>query len=190
MSTTAWIVIILITLGALAGIAWMLWDGRRKQLRKRFGPEYERVVARYGDRRRAEGELRRREKRRESFDIRPLSPAEYDRFSRAWRWDQSHFVDHPDRAVEEAHQLVTKVMEARGYPVSDFEQQAADISVDHPAVVQSYHRAYGLYQRYHHGAATTEDLRTAMIYYRELFEELLDRPGAAVHEIHSTERGR
>jgi hypothetical protein len=190
MNTTATIVILWIGLAAIGAILWMLWNGRRKRLRKRFGPEYDRTISAYGSRRQAEQELLRREKRFEKFQIRPLAQAEQDRFAHAWRWDQSHFVDHPEEAVEEAQHLVTELMRARGYPVSDFEQQAADLSVEHSRVVQNYRAAHALCDLHLRGEASTEDLRAAMVHYRELFEELLERRVAPWSEMQSTERTR
>ena len=176
MDNVTTIVIILAALVALAGVAWLFWAARRKRLREQFGPEYDRAVNSFGDRGKAEKELLRREGRRRKFEIRVLSPAEQQRFTEAWRWDQSRFVDDPAPAVAQAHRLVTELMETRGYPASDFEQQASDLSVDHPVVVENYRLAHELYQKHQRGAASTEDLRAAMLHYRRLFEELLDRP--------------
>lgn len=175
MDTLTTIVVILAALAALAGIGWLLWAARRRRLRERFGPEYDRAVDTYGDRGKAEKELLRREGRRRKFEIRALSPDEQDGFADAWRRDQTQFVDDPRPAVAKAHQLVTELMRVRGYPVTDFEEQAADLSVDHPGVVENYRRAYELYGRQQRGAASTEDLRAAMLHYRQLFEELLGR---------------
>jgi hypothetical protein len=175
MDTSTAIVLSVIAVVAIAAIAWFLWNARRRRLQTRFGPEYHEAIAEYGDRAHAEQELLRREKRRSKLHIRALSPVEQERFANAWRADQSHFVDHPDSAIEEAHRLVTEVMSLRGYPVSDFEQQAADLSVDHPLVVRHYRLANDVYERRQRGEATTEELREAMIHYRTLFEQLVDR---------------
>lgn len=146
---------------------------RSDLLRERFGPEYNRTVDELGDRRRAEAELAARTQRVRAFDLHPLSEAERNRFSEAWRATQARFVDDPSGAVKEADRLVGEAMRARGYPVGDFEQRAADVSVDHAQVVQNYRAAHDIALRNDRGKATTEDLRQAMVYYRELFNELL-----------------
>lgn len=166
------IAIAVIVLIALAVIAWAVSRKRRtRALRSRFGPEYERTVREQGPR--GESVLLEREKRVEKFPIRELEAAERERFITDWRVVQSHFVDDPSRSVSEADGLVTRVMERRGYPMSDFEQRAADISVDHPQVVDNYRAAHEIALRERRGAATTEDLRGALIHYRSLFDELL-----------------
>jgi hypothetical protein len=146
---------------------------RTENLRKRFGPEYERTVREIGPRR-AESKLREREKRVEKFSIRELSISERQHLLSEWRVVQSRFVDDPRGAAEDADALVNKVMQARGYPMSDFEQRAADVSVDHPRVVDNYCAAHEIALRQRRGQASTEDLRNALIYYRSLFDELLD----------------
>jgi hypothetical protein len=120
--------------------------------------------------------LEDREKRVEKLNLRDLDPLEHERFSKQWASVQSRFVDSPKGAVAEADDLVSSLMKARGYPVSDFEQRAADISVDHPRVVENYRSAHEIALRVGKDAATTEDLRTAMIHYRSLFEELVQAP--------------
>jgi hypothetical protein len=147
---------------------------RSEELREHFGPEYERAVDQYGDKQKAEAELAAREKRVRSLDIRPLAPDERDRFAAAWQRAQARFVDEPSKAIADADRLVKEVMQARGYPVGDFEQRAADISVDHPDVVTNYRAAREIADRNDGGKATTEDLRQAMVHYRSLFEELLE----------------
>jgi len=124
----------------------------------------------------AEAKLLDREKRVEKLNIRELEPAERERFLERWKSVQSHFVDSPKEAVTEADDLVSSVMQSRGYPVSDFEQRAADISVDHPRVTENYRAAHAIELRLRKGEANTEDLRTAMIHYRSLFEELVQMP--------------
>lgn len=159
----------------LAAVAWLLLDRRRSlRLRSRFGPEYERTVRETGDRRRAETELERREHRVERLHIQPLSLNDRDRYLAAWRADQARFVDDPAGAVTEADRLVQDVMKTRGYPVADFDQRVEDISVDHPHLVQNYRAARELAARHRRGEATTEDLRRALVYYRGLFDELLE----------------
>jgi hypothetical protein len=165
----------------LAALAW-LYVRRRKTttaaLRQRFGPEYERAVREQGSERRAEAHLADREKRVEELMIRDLDPTERERFSGQWHALQSRFVDDPKGAVTEADTLVSVVMQARGYPVADFNQRAADVSVDHPRVVTNYRSAHEVALRLGKGEASTEDLRTAMIHYRSLFEELVRVPTA------------
>ncbi|MGA7560098.1 MAG: hypothetical protein WCF61_03240 [Terriglobales bacterium] len=148
-------------------------------LRKKFGPEYDRAVLVHGAGRKAEAKLEDREKRVEKLNIRDLDPIEHERFSKRWESVQSRFVDSPKGAVTEADDLVCSLMKARGYPVSDFDQRAADISVDHPRVVENYRSAHEIALRVlkvGKEEATTEELRTAMIHYRSLFDELAQVP--------------
>jgi hypothetical protein len=145
-------------------------------LRQKFGPEYERAVLKHGSERKAEAKLADREKRVENLTIRDLDPMERERFSNQWGAVQSRFVDSPKGAVAEADDLVCSLMKTRGYPVSDFDQRASDISVDHPRVVENYRAAHEIALRVGKDVATTEDLRTAMIHYRSLFEELVQVP--------------
>jgi hypothetical protein len=145
-------------------------------LRQKFGPEYERAVVAHGSERKAEEKLADREKRVEKLNIRDLDSMQHERFSERWEAVQFRFVDSPKGAVAEADDLVSTVMMARGYPVSDFDQRAADISVDHPRVVENYRAAHEIALRVGKDAATTEDLRTAMIHYRSLFDELVQVP--------------
>src|ERR1035437_8017831 len=137
---------------------------------------YERAVQKHGSERKAEAKLEDREKRVEKLTIRDLDPMERERFSKRWESVQSRFVDSPKGAVAEADDLVSSLMKTRGYPVSDFDQRAADISVDHPRVVENYRSAHEIALRVGKDKATTEDLRTAMIHYRSLFEELVQVP--------------
>ena len=145
-------------------------------LRHRFGPEYERAVLAHGSERKAKAKLTDRQDRVEKLNLRELDPLERERFSKQWVSIQSRFVDSPKGAVAEADDLVSSLMKTRGYPVSDFDQRAADISVDHPRVVENYRSAHEIALRVGKDAATTEDLRTAMIHYRSLFEELVEVP--------------
>jgi hypothetical protein len=163
----------------LAIVVWLFMQKRRTdELRRRYGPEYDRLIREKGDRRRAEAILEQREKRVEQLAIRSLTADERARFAEAWRSDQARFVDDPSRAVAEADRLVADLMMARGYPVGDFEQRAADISVDHPKVVENYRTAHDIALRQQRGEASTEDLRKAMVHYRALFDDLLadERP--------------
>jgi hypothetical protein len=163
----------------IAVLAWLYVRKRRSttaDLRQKFGPEYDRAVLKHGSERKAQSKLEDREKRVEKLNIRDLDPKEHERFSKRWEAVQSRFVDSPKGAVAEADDLVSSVMKARGYPVSDFDQRAADISVDHPSVVENYRSAHQIALRVGKDQATTEELRTAMIHYRSLFEELVQVP--------------
>ena len=145
-------------------------------LRKKFGPEYNRAVRVHGTERKAEAKLEDREKRVEKLNLRDLDPMERERFTKQWESVQSRFVDSPKGAVAEADDLVSSLMKVRGYPVSDFDQRAADISVDHPRVVENYRSAHEIALRVGKDGSTTEELRTAMIHYRSLFDELVQVP--------------
>jgi FtsZ-interacting cell division protein ZipA len=174
------VVVILVLLGVL------LARRRRSQaLQERFGPEYQRTVTRTGDRRSAESELAAREHRRREFDIVALDPAEQTRYQQEWRTTQAKFVDDPTEATREADELVARVMRDRGYPVEDdFDRQAADVSVDHPDVVENYRAAHTLFRANEQGLAGTDDLRQAFVHYRSLFSELLDVDGDDRKEAH------
>jgi hypothetical protein len=155
-------------------IGFLLTRKRRTQLlRERFGPEYDRVVKKEGDVHRGEAVLAFRKERREKLEIKPLSPSTRSDFAMRWTSVQSQFVDDPKGAVSQADHLVSELMQARGYPVGEFDQRAADISVDHPVVVDNYRAAHEIAVRHDRGQASTEDLRKAMVHYRSLFEELL-----------------
>ena len=159
----------------LAAVGWLVWQRQRsEQLRARYGPEYERTVTEVGDKRRAESELVKRQERVAQLDIRPLSADQRTGYVQQWRAVQARFVDDPKGAVTEADRLVEDVMKIRGYPISDFDQRAADLSVHHPRVVDNYRAARDIAHRHRRGEATTEDLRQAMVYYRGLFEDLLE----------------
>jgi hypothetical protein len=157
-------------------IAVALYIRKRKntsaELRDRFGTEYDRAVQQHGSERKAEAKLADREARVELLKIRDLDPTERQRYQGQWVAVQSRFVDYPKGAVTEADELVSSLMQARGYPVTDFEQRAADISVDHPRVVENYRSAHNVALRLAMGEASTEELRTAMIQYRSLFDDL------------------
>ena len=173
------IVIAVAVILIIAVLAWLYVRKRRSttaDLRQRFGPEYERAVHEHGSERKAEAKLTDREKRIEKLNIRELNPMERERFSEQWKSVQSHFVDSPKGAVTEGDDLVSSLMKTRGYPTSDFNQRAADISVDHPRVVENYRYAHEIAMRVGKDEATTEDLRTAMIHFRSLFEELVQIP--------------
>ncbi len=188
MDTNTLLLLVVVAV-AIVVLAFAVISSRRRkseELKERFGPEYEQAVEKYGDKSKAEQELESREKRVEAFQIHPLQPGERDRFAEEWRQTQAEFVDNPDKAVAHADQLVKQVMQARGYPIGDFEQRSADISVDHPDVVSHYRTAHEIAQKQAKGKATTEDLRQAMVHYRALFEDLLEPEPAA--ENAETER--
>jgi hypothetical protein len=167
-----WLVIGIVAAVVIIGILWMATRKRRTEaLKERFGPEYDRTLREHG--KRAETVLAEREKRVERFPIRELAADERERFVTEWRTVQSRFVDDPNAAVTEADELVSRLMQTRGYPMSNFDQRAADLSVDHPKVVDNYRAAHEIALRHRRGEATTEDLRQAIIYYRSLFDDLL-----------------
>ena len=174
------IAVVLAVILAVAVPTWLYVEKRRRAttaaLRQRFGPEYELAVGQHGSERRAEAQLEAREKRVEKFKIRDLDPTEREHFSGEWQALQFRFVDDPKGSVTGADVLVSSLMQARGYPVADFDQRAADISVDHPRVVANYRSAHEIAVRLGKGEASTEDLRTAMIHDRSFFEELLQVP--------------
>ncbi|HXH21788.1 MAG TPA: hypothetical protein VNN10_07145 [Dehalococcoidia bacterium] len=176
METTTAIVIVILAAVLLLTAAGIWWASRRKQtsgLRSTFGPEYERTIEEVGDRREAERALKERQMRVERLRIVPLNYEDVERFSGEWRVVQARFVDNPKSALKEADELVGKVMERRGYPVGDFEQRAADVSVDHAEVVTNYRTAHEITMRSEKGNATTEEMRQAMHHYRALFDDLL-----------------
>lgn len=174
MNTTL-IAILVIAALVVIGIAVMIMRSRESQrLRERFGPEYDRQVQEAGGSRlKADAELLKREKRIEKLDISPLAPAQRDAFIDDWQQVQARFVDDPERSIALADALVAEVMKARGYPVDDFEQRAADISVEHPRLVENYRAAHEIAVRHSQGKGDTEDLRAAFLGYRSMFEELL-----------------
>jgi hypothetical protein len=175
MNTSVIILLVVVAAALIVGI--LLWQRNRSlKLRQKYGDEYERAVKVTGDHRRAEQELEKREKRVKEFKLHPLTPDQQRTFEQKWGSVQAFFVDEPSRAVQEANLLIKDVMHARGYPVADFEQRAADVSVHYPRVVQNYRTAHTLADRNARGEANTEDLRQALVCYRELFEDLLERP--------------
>ena len=181
-SPVIWVLVALVLIGA---IVWITMNRMRSQkLRQRFGPEYDRTIREKGNIRRAEAALEARARRVAKLDIRPLSPADADRFDSAWRSVQTRFVDDPRGAVTEADRLVGELMAARGYPVGEFEQRVADISVDHPDVVVNYRAAREIAVLHSAGKANTEDLRQAMVHYRALFRDLLETTTTAHPAVH------
>lgn len=156
----------------LAIILLVVWIGmRRRRLQSTFGPEYQRVATESGSKWRADSELAARQQRRQKLDIRPLAPESRQRYADSWQQIQAEFVDQPYPAVAAADTLVLAVMQERGYPMQDFEQHAADLSVDYPKLVENYRNAHAIATR--ERSASTEQLRTAMLHYRALFQELL-----------------
>ena len=171
------ITVVIIATIVVAAIATLIFlRSRTKRLQTRFGPEYNRTVEETGNRFKAEAKLHQLEKRVERYPIRPLSPAERDRFQQSWRAIQVKFVDDPIRALAEVDQILAEAMSACGYPMSDFEQRAQEISVDHAIVVDHYRSGHDIAVRQSQGEATTEELRQAMIHYRALFDELMREP--------------
>jgi uncharacterized protein YneF (UPF0154 family) len=174
MNTTTIIIVVVVVV--IVGVILGLVFSRRKrsdQLQEHFGPEYDRTVQTMGGEKKAQTELNERQKHVETLDIRPLSVSEHDRYLAEWTAVQSKFVDEPGQAIVDADRLIMEVMQIRGYPVSDFDQRAADISVKYPALVTNYRGAREIANKNKLGQANTEELRQAMIYYRSLFEELL-----------------
>jgi hypothetical protein len=173
--TVGAIVVALVCLGAIL----FQRKHRTERLRNRFGPEYARAIEESGGQRKGEADLEKREKRVEAFAIRPLAASDRERYIASWHKIQTEFVDDPKNSVTQADQLLGDVMSTRGYTVSEFEQRSADISVDHPLVVENYRAAHEIAIRHAAGQASTEDLRQAMIHYRTLFGELVGEPEMA-----------
>jgi hypothetical protein len=173
-------IVVALALILIFAVLALLYMRKRKSttadLRRKFGSEYERAVLADGSERKAEAKLADREKRVEKLNIRDLDAREHQSFLERWVSVQSHFVDSPKGAVTEADDLVSSLMRTRGYPVADFDQRAADISVDYPRVVENYRTAHAIALRTGKNDATTEELRAAMIHYRSLFEELVQVP--------------
>ena len=156
-------------------IAWNAMRGKRsQQLREKYGPEYDYTIEKTGDQRAAEEKLLEREKRVQKLELRNLDPGEYEQYHEKWVAIQAEFVDKPAEAVERADWLIKEVMVARGFPMADFEQRAADISVIYPDFVTNYRNAHDIAAKNQKDGVSTEDLRQAMVYYRSLFEELLE----------------
>lgn len=187
MNETGWIILAIVVVAILIG-ASILWSRRRRsgELRDRFGREYDRAVEAKGSRAEGEADLAARQKRVEKLDIRPLEPSERKQFLERWDDVQARFVDDPPRAVAFADALLGDVMKARGYPVSDFDQRAGDISVDHPIVVEHYRKAHEIALRHERGDSTTEDLRQGMIHYRALFDNLVGATAPAAKQAETT----
>jgi type II secretory pathway pseudopilin PulG len=183
MGTVVGIVVAIVLIVIVAAIAFFVVsrrrasaERRRQELRQQFGPEYDRAVQEYGSAEAAEPMLLARTERVSKLNIRPLSSSDKTRFVNAWQTVQAEFVDDPASAVGNADSLIAQVMEARGYPVDNFEQQASNVSVEHPDVVENYRAGHRIALQQRDGHANTEDLRQAVIHYRALFSDLLENP--------------
>jgi hypothetical protein len=180
--TTLAIVAIVIAILAIVLAVWAVFELRKiRRLKSKFGPEYDRVVQNEGDLRHAQTILENREKRVSRYHVRLLTPQEIERFAIEWRNVQEQFVDDPRMALSRADQLINEAMKARGYPISDFEAQAADLSVDYPAVVEHYRAAHAIDLRRSNGQVDTEELRKAMRHYHALFEKVIES-GTSNHQ--------
>ena len=178
-----------VTVAIIVAIWLSIRSRRTGELRSKFGPEYRRVARAEGDAAQAEQILQERAKRVKKLDIRPLTEAQRYEFADAWEHAQAEFVDEPTAAVAKADILVQEVMNVRGYPVADFEQRVADVSVDHPAVVQNYRIAHEIAKREEQEDVGIEKLREAMLHYRALFADLLHDGGLQpVREVRPAER--
>jgi hypothetical protein len=184
------LVAIVIVAGIVLALAfWFIQKSRRRtELKERFGPEYDRTIETAETRGKGESQLAEREKRVEQFELKELEPRQSERFADQWRSTQGRFVDDPGGAIEEADSLVQDVMTARGYPITNFEQQAADISVDHPEVLSNYRAAHTIAETNKKDGSSTEELRQAMVHYRALFNELLGGSSAEDREA-ANQRG-
>jgi hypothetical protein len=184
MSTAAIVVLVVVLLAVLFAAGWFLGGfARSRRLRNRFGPEYERSVGTAENRRAAERELTEREKRYAQLKLRPLSDSQRATYLEQWARVQERFVDDPGDAVVEADGLVHAVMRDRGYPTDGFDQQAADLSVEHASVVDNYRAGHQIRTRHDSGEAATEDLRQAIVHYRTIFRELVGRVETRTAEI-------
>lgn len=169
------VIVVAVLVAVVAFVAWQAGSRRRSQrLQEHFGPEYEHVVKERSDKGEAEAELEARQERVEKLEIRPLDARSRTHYEERWRLTQARFVDEPVTAIDQADGLIGEVMTKRGYPMGDFEQRAADVSVDHPQVVDHYRTAHAIAMRARDGKADTEELRQAMLHYRALFADLLE----------------
>ena len=166
------VVVILVIMGIILGFGFSRRQ-RTKRYQNKFGPEYDRTVENAGNEKKAQAELAERQKHVESLNVRPLSVGERERYLAEWKAVQAKFVDQPGQATVEADHLIMEVMKVRSYPVSDFEQRAADLSVNYPELVSNYRAARAIALKNEQHSANTEELRQAFIYYRSLFDELL-----------------
>jgi hypothetical protein len=183
MTTTTALILVLVLVVAAAVALYFLRERRTARLRSRYGPEYERTVRELGNRTKAEEELITRERRVEKFHIHALSPGERDSFADQWHQVQAHFVDDPAGSIRQADDLVCDVMKARGYPMAEFDNRADDLSVHYPHVVRNYRAAHEIAMLQDQGQVSTEDLRKALVYYRNLFDELLEAHSVGHSEV-------
>lgn len=179
MNTNTIVIVVIAVLVVLAIAYLVAQRSRSRKLHDRFRGEYDRAVEMEGSRQKADAALKDRARRVEQFNIHPLEPADRDRFTESWQHVQSEFVEDPRSAVVHADVIIGDIMKTRGYPVGDFEQRAADLSVDHPVVVENYRAAHDIALRQSGGEATTEDLRQAMVHYKTLFQDLVTDAAAA-----------
>jgi len=171
---------IIVVLAIVAAIGFWLFNSKKHEgdLKRDFGPEYDRELQRTGSKSEAQKELEERQKRVKSYTIVDLSPEDQRKYAEEWRVIEAHFVDDPGGAVKDADDMVGRLMISRGYPMSDADQMAADISVDHPNVVQNYRSAHIIYTEHDGGRASTEALRQAMMHYRAVADDLLGTSSA------------
>jgi hypothetical protein len=189
--TTETLILLIVLAAVIIAVVWFATRKRRSdELRDRFGSEYDEAVNEYGGRGEAESELEARRKRVEQLDIRPLGLQDQQRFANSWKATQARFVDEPSATIVDADRLVGELMQARGYPVGNFAQRAADISVDHPDVVKNYRAAHDIAIDNERGAASTEDLRQAMVHYKALFEELLETSITSISDREEKDHAR
>jgi hypothetical protein len=188
MSTGQVIVLVIVLLVIIVAALFAVRAARRKKLQKTFGPEYDRVVADTGSRTDAEKELLERQKRHAELELRELSPESKARYSAAWEDAQIQFVDNPEQAVATADDLVTDLIAERGYPTGDYDDQLANLSVDHARTLGHYRDAHEISRRSRNGEASTEDLRQALVHYRALFADLLgENPVQSTHSSTATQ---
>jgi hemerythrin-like domain-containing protein len=173
MSFTQVAVTLIVIILAAVAVAAVVYLMRRRELRQRFGPEYDRVVSEQDGVLAAERELRGRERRHAELELRPLAPDARADYSAAWQEIQARFVETPEEAVGEANELVTRLIADRGYPTENYEDQLAHLSVEHARTLGQYRDANEIYQRHERGEASTEQLRQALVHYRALFADLL-----------------
>ena len=176
MSTPLIVGLAVVVLAVLAAAVWLIsrQQRRRAELREHFGPEYDRTVRAHGAEREAERELTERRERVQQLHLRPLTAEQSEYYTAEWRSVQAQFVDDPDHAIAEADQVLVEVMQLCGYPMVEFDQRVADISVDHPDVVEHYRAAHAVAEHAERGEASTEDLRQAMVHFRYLFDDLVE----------------
>lgn len=184
------VAVVVVAAAVLLGVWYWSQQRKRERLREHFGPEYDRVASEEGDPKRADRILSQRQERVNKLDIRPLPASTRDDFVRRWREVQARFVDDPRGAITDADKLIGEAMVARGYPVGDFEQRAADVSVDHPNVVTDYRAAHDIALNDRRQRASTEELRRAMVHYRSLFEDLVSSRDRAEERLDEREESR